>query len=58
MIIGIAMNSNKTIKIKERIKNTTCILYFSQLKLLTFKENKGISAFSKYELKTVTPTKT
>ena len=58
MIIGMAINSNKTIKIKEIIKNKTCILYLSQLKLFTFKENKGISAFSKYELKTVIPTKT
>ena len=58
MIIGIAMNSKSAIKITERIKNTTCNLYFSQLKLFTFKENNGISAFNKYELKTVIPTKT
>lgn len=58
MIIGMAMNSKIAIKITEIIINTTCILYFSQLKPFTFKENNGISAFSKYELKTVTPTNT
>lgn len=58
MIIGIAMNSKNAIKMIEIIIKTTCILYFSQLKLFTFNENKGISAFNKYELKTVIPTKT
>ena len=36
----------------------TCSLFFAQLKSFIFKENKGISAFNIYELKSVIPNKT